>query len=51
LATTKERPDFDTLLQALFRGQLTELQAMQLAALGPEAVRLTLLAANERFAR
>ena len=51
MAKTIQQSDFDTLLQALFRGQLTEPQAEQLAALGPEAVRLALLAANERFAR
>jgi transposase len=51
LATTIQQPDLDTLLQALFRGELTESQAMQLASLGLEAVRLTLLAANQRFAQ
>jgi transposase len=51
LAKTTQQPDLDTLLQVLFRGELTEPQANQLAALGPEAVRLALLAASERFAR
>jgi transposase len=51
LARATQQPDLDTLLKALFRGELTEAQARQLAALGPEAVQLALIAANDRFAR
>ena len=51
MARATQQLDFDTLLQALFRGELTEAQARQLAALGSEAVQLALLAANARFAR
>jgi hypothetical protein len=43
--------ELDALLAALFRGELTETQADRLAELGPEAVRLALLAANARFAQ
>lgn len=39
------------LLDALFRGELTESQAVRLAELGPDAVRLALLAANARIAQ
>ena len=35
----------------MFRGELTEAQARQLATLGAEAVRLALLAANDRIAQ
>jgi len=41
----------DALLTALFRGELSEAQAARLAGLGPDAVRLALLAANARFAQ
>jgi transposase len=51
LATATQQPELDALLAALFRGELTEPQAMRLAELGPEAVRLALLAANARFAQ
>jgi transposase len=51
LAHTKQQSPFDTLLSALFCGELTKPQAMQLAALGPEAVQLALLAANDRIAQ
>ena len=51
MVKTRQQPDLDTLLAALFLGELTETQAMQLAALGPEAVRLALLAANNRIAQ
>ena len=47
----KQQPELDRLLQALFRGELTEAQARQLATLGAEAVRLALLAANDRIAQ
>jgi transposase len=43
--------ELDTLLRALHRGQLSEAQAERLARLGPEAVRLALLAANARIAQ
>lgn len=45
-----QQHELDGLLQALFRGELTEPQAKRLAELGPEAVRLALLAANARIA-
>jgi hypothetical protein len=51
LAHTKQQSPLDTLLEALFRGELTKPQARQLTALGPEAVQLALLAANDRFAQ
>ena len=51
MARATRQPDLDTLLQALFRGELTEAQARELAALGPEAVQLALLAASDRIAR
>jgi REP element-mobilizing transposase RayT len=41
----------DALLNALFRGELSEAQAVRLAGLGPDAVRLALLAASARFAQ
>jgi transposase len=51
LADTRTQPELDELLGRLFRGELTESQAARLAELGPEAVRLALLAANARFAQ
>ena len=51
MAHTKQQSPLDTLLKALFCGELTEPQARQLAALGPEAVQLALLAANDRIAQ
>ena len=38
------------MLEALFRGELSEAQATRLTELGPEAARLAWLAANARFA-
>ena len=49
MAHATEPSELDSLLAALFRGELTEAQAIRLAALGPEAVRLALLAANARI--
>ena len=46
-----QQSELDVLLAALFRGELTEMQARRLAELGPEAVRLALLAANARIAQ
>lgn len=43
--------ELPALLETLFRGELSQAQADRLATLGPEAVRLVLLAANARFAR
>ena len=51
MAKAHQQSQLDDLLDALFRGELTEAQADQLAALGTEAVRLALLAANRRFAQ
>jgi len=48
LAHTKQQSSLDTLPKVLFCGELTEPQARQLAALGPEAVQLALLAASDR---
>lgn len=46
-----QQPELESLLAKLLRGELTETQAGRLAQLGPEAVRLALLAANARFAQ
>ncbi|MGH9524943.1 MAG: IS66 family transposase [Terriglobales bacterium] len=46
-----QQSELRALLERLFRGELSEAQAERLAALGPEAVRLALLAVNARFAR
>lgn len=46
-----QQSELDALLEALFRGELTERQADRLAELGPEAARLAWLAANARFAQ
>jgi transposase len=51
LCNTDQSSELNSLLAALFRGELTEAQAAWLAELGPEAVRLALLAANERIAQ
>jgi len=51
LRHANQQSELDALLAALFRGELTEMQATRLAELGPEAVRLALLAANARFAQ
>jgi len=51
LHRANQQSELDALLAALFRGELTEMQATRLAELGPEAVRLALLAANARFAQ
>lgn len=50
MSNAPAQPELATLLDALFRGELTEAQAQRLAALGPEAVRLALLAASARIA-
>jgi transposase len=50
LATLTQQSELDTLLAALFCGTLTEAQATELAAKGPQVVQLALLAANARFA-
>ena len=51
MAHATQQSELDALLKALFRGELTEAQARRLAALGPEAVQLALLAANARIAQ
>jgi transposase len=43
--------DFDILLAALLRGELTQAQVDQMSSLGPEAFRLALMAANARLAQ
>src|SRR5271170_1235936 len=45
-----QQAGLQTLLDTLLRGELTEIQIELLAQLGPEAVRLALLAANARLA-
>lgn len=50
MRNTDQPSELDSLLAALFRGELTETQAARLAELGSEAVRLALLAANARIA-
>jgi transposase len=45
-----QQAELQTLLDTLLRGELTEIQIELLAQLGPEAVRLALLAANARLA-
>jgi transposase len=49
LQSIPQQSELDALLSALFRGELTETQAARLAELGPEAVRLALLAASEKI--
>jgi len=50
LANETSQFEFDTLLAALLRGELTEAQVDLLSSLGTEALRLALMAANARFA-
>src|SRR5438270_6749372 len=49
--TTQPSADVAAWVDALLHGRLSEGQADALAAAGPEAVRLALLAANARFAQ
>jgi hypothetical protein len=51
LATQTSQFEFDALLAALLRGELTEAQSASLAALGVEAMLLALMAANARLAQ
>ncbi len=50
LADDTPQFEFDTLLAALLRGELTEAQGLWMASCGAEAVRLALMAANVRLA-
>lgn len=51
MTRANHQSELHVLLEALFRGELSEAQATRVSELGPEAVRLALLAANARFAR
>jgi hypothetical protein len=50
LTNETSQSEFEALLAALLRGEMTEAQSGLLAALGVEAVRLALMAANARVA-
>jgi transposase len=50
LANTDEQVELSKLVDALCRGELTDRQIDRLARLGPEAMRLAILAANVRLA-
>ena len=50
MADKTSQIEFDTLLAALLRGEMTEPQSVLLASLGVEVLRLALMAANMRLA-